>query len=43
MRVQEQVQTLEGQVADRDTEVEKLQGQLVQLTEDFKYNLKVYV
>ena len=39
--VQEQLHGLEDQVAERDSELEKLQEQLVQLTEDFKYNLKV--
>ena len=39
--MQEQLQGLEGQVAERDAELEKLQEQLVQLTEDFRYNLKV--
>ena len=32
---------MEEQVAERDTELERLQEQLVQLTEDFRYNLKV--
>jgi len=40
--LQEQLHGLEEQVSERDTEVEKLQEQLVQLTEDFRYNLKVY-
>ena len=39
--LQEQLQGLEGQVAERDTELERLQEQIVQLTEDFRYNLKV--
>lgn len=39
--LQEQLHGLEGQIAERDTEVERLQEQLVQLTEDFRYNLKV--
>jgi len=40
--LQEQLHGLEEQVSERDTEIEKLQEQLVQLTEDFRYNLKVY-
>lgn len=32
---------MEGQIAERDAELERLQEQLVQLTEDFRYNLKV--
>lgn len=39
--MQEQLVGLEEQVVERDSEVEKLQEQLVQLTEDFRYNLKV--
>ena len=39
--LQEQLHGLEEQVSERDTEIEKLQEQLVQLTEDFRYNLKV--
>ncbi len=39
--MQEQLLGLEEQVAERDTELEKLQEQLLQLTEDFRYNLKV--
>ena len=42
MYVQEQLHGLEEQVSERDSEIEKLQEQLVQLTEDFRYNLKVY-
>lgn len=41
MFLQEQLHGLEGQITERDTEVERLQEQLVQLTEDFRYNLKV--
>lgn len=40
--MQEQLQGLEGQVAERDAELERLQEQLVQLTEDFRYNLEVH-
>ncbi len=40
--LQEQLHGLEEQVSERDIEIEKLQEQLVQLTEDFRYNLKVY-
>lgn len=40
--MQEQLHGLEGQIAERDTELERLQEQLVQLTEDFRYNLKVH-
>ena len=39
--MQEQLHELEEQVSERDAEIEKLQEQLVQLTEDFRYNLKV--
>lgn len=40
--LQEQLHGLEEQVSERDIEIEKLQEQLVQLTEDFRYNLKVH-
>ncbi|KAL0041505.1 hypothetical protein WJX79_005695 [Trebouxia sp. C0005] len=39
--LEEQLHGLEEQVSERDTEIEKLQEQLVQLTEDFRYNLKL--
>ena len=39
--LQEQLHELEEQVSERDAEIGKLQEQLVQLTEDFRYNLKV--
>ncbi|KAL0042070.1 hypothetical protein WJX77_002353 [Trebouxia sp. C0004] len=39
--LEEQLHGLEEQVSERDTEIENLQEQLVQLTEDFRYNLKL--
>lgn len=39
--LQEQLKGLEEQVTTRDDEIERLQEQLLQLTGDFKYNLKV--
>ena len=39
--LQEQLHGLEEQLSNQDNEIEQLQEQLLQLTGDFKYNLKV--